>query len=56
MPDDKARRSTKLFAEQVMPRLRHIWDDYEDHWSPKPVGDDHRAAPRRVAAAVGSGD
>ena len=38
MPDDKARASTKLFAEQVMPRVKHIWEDYEDHWSPKPIG------------------
>ena len=48
MPDDKARASTKLFAEQVMPRVKHIWEDYEDHWSPKPIGSEHVATPAPV--------
>ena len=29
--------STRLFAEQVIPRVRHLWDDHDDHWSPSPL-------------------
>ncbi len=37
MPNDLALRSTRLFAERVIPRLRHLWSEYEDHWSPRPA-------------------
>ena len=37
LPHDKTLRSTRLFAERVIPRLRHLWDDYPDHWSPNPI-------------------
>ncbi|WP_322797144.1 LLM class flavin-dependent oxidoreductase, partial [Tepidiforma sp.] len=37
MPREKCEKSTRLFAEKVMPRLRHLWQDYEDHWSPRPL-------------------
>jgi alkanesulfonate monooxygenase SsuD/methylene tetrahydromethanopterin reductase-like flavin-dependent oxidoreductase (luciferase family) len=30
MPRDKCDRSTRLFAEEVMPRLRDVWPDYAD--------------------------
>ena len=30
MPDWKTRRSTKLFAEKVMPQLRDIWPEWKD--------------------------
>ena len=30
MPRDKCDRSSKLFAEEVMPRLRDVWPDYAD--------------------------
>ena len=30
MPDWKTRRSTKMFAEQVMPKLRDIWPEWKD--------------------------
>jgi len=30
MPKDKCMRSTKLFAEEVMPRLRNMWPDHAD--------------------------
>ncbi len=50
MPDDKARASTKLMAEQVIPRLRHIWADYEDQWSPRPIAESQRATPQPLGA------
>ena len=31
MPDDKVRHSTKLFAEKVMPHLRNLWPDWQNH-------------------------
>ncbi|HEY6599902.1 MAG TPA: LLM class flavin-dependent oxidoreductase [Pseudomonadales bacterium] len=30
MPKDKCMRSSKLFAEEVMPRLRDMWPEYRD--------------------------
>ena len=35
MTHDKTVRSTRLFAEEVMPRLRHLWSEFSDHWSPQ---------------------
>jgi len=31
MPDDKVRHSTRLFAEKVMPHLRNLWPDWNNH-------------------------
>jgi alkanesulfonate monooxygenase SsuD/methylene tetrahydromethanopterin reductase-like flavin-dependent oxidoreductase (luciferase family) len=41
MPDEKTRYSSKLFAEQVMPKLRHLWPDWthDNRWWPKPMDD-----------------
>ena len=30
-------RNTKLFAEQVMPKLKGLFSEYQDHWWPKPL-------------------
>ena len=40
-PDWKTRYSTKLFAEQVMPKLRNMWPDHDgdDRWWIKPLDD-----------------
>lgn len=46
MPKAKCEKSTTLFAQQVMPRLRHLWAEYEDHWSPKPLSE--LAEPRPI--------
>ena len=40
MPQDATVRSTQLFGEHVIPRLRHLWDDDSDHWSPAPIAAD----------------
>jgi hypothetical protein len=39
MSDDKTRHSTKLFAEQVMPKLRHLWPEWKDdhRWWIRPM-------------------
>lgn len=47
MPHDLAMYNIKLFAEQVYPEIKHLWDDqWEDHWWIKP---DPVAAQREVA-------
>jgi alkanesulfonate monooxygenase SsuD/methylene tetrahydromethanopterin reductase-like flavin-dependent oxidoreductase (luciferase family) len=50
MPRNKCEKSTKLFAEKVMPRLRHLWKDYEDQWSPRPLA--KTAEPRAIRSRV----
>jgi hypothetical protein len=58
MPVEKTRYNTELFAREVMPRLKPIWSEYEDQWSPKPLADDLIAEPRpiRSGAPVAGGD
>ena len=53
MPEDKCRRSMKLFAEEVMPQLRNEWPEYEkdDRFWIHPV---NQQAARRAAPAVGA--
>ena len=46
MPNEVCRYSTELFAKRVMPRIRPLWNEYEDHWSPKPMPRAERAVPR----------
>ncbi len=48
MPAQKCMASTKLFAEEVMPQLRHHWQAYEDHWSPRPLATHQMATPRPI--------
>ncbi len=52
MPKDKCMRSTKLFAEEVMPRLRDEWPDHkrDDRFWIHPLASH---AERPAAAAVG---
>jgi alkanesulfonate monooxygenase SsuD/methylene tetrahydromethanopterin reductase-like flavin-dependent oxidoreductase (luciferase family) len=47
MPDWKARYSSKLFAEQVMPHLRDMWPEWrdDDRWWCKPLA--HRVHPEQ---------
>lgn len=52
MPDWKARHSSKLFAEQVMPHLRNLWPEWQDddRWWCKPLAG--RARPEEGLAAA----
>jgi hypothetical protein len=36
MPDVLARENTQRFARDVMPHLKDLWSEYEDHWYPAP--------------------
>jgi hypothetical protein len=48
MPPELVRKSTELFAREVMPHLRDMWSDWEDKWSPHPLPADERAMPADV--------
>ena len=54
MPKDKCMRSSKLFAEEVMPQLRDMWPEYsnDDRFWVHPLG---TQANRPAAQAVGAG-
>jgi len=39
MNKDLAKYNTKLFAERVLPRLRQIHSEWEDHWWPQPMAE-----------------
>jgi len=47
MPQELVRRSTDLFAREVIPHVRGLWSEYEDKWSPHPI--DERAKPAALA-------
>ena len=49
MSRDLAMYNTKLYAEQVMPQIKDLWDDeWENRWWPQPL--EERATPREVTA------
>jgi alkanesulfonate monooxygenase SsuD/methylene tetrahydromethanopterin reductase-like flavin-dependent oxidoreductase (luciferase family) len=45
MGKELAKYNTKLFAEQVLPKLRGLFSEWEDKWWPAPMADSERAAP-----------
>ena len=47
MPDWKTRHSSKLFAEQVMPKLRDLWPEWssDTRWWINPMEDRLRPGP-----------
>ena len=42
-PAELVNRSTKLAGEQILPKLRHLYSDYEDRWWPKALPAARRA-------------
>jgi len=51
-PLELTQRSTALCASHVLPHLRPIWNEYEDHWWPKALPPARRATPRASSAAA----
>lgn len=45
MPPELVRKSTEMFAREVMPHLRDMWPGYEDRWWPKRLPADEMAVP-----------
>jgi len=52
MPPELVRKSTEMFAREVMPHMRGMWPEYEDRWSPKRLPESERA----IAAPLGESD
>ena len=52
MGKDLAAYNTKLFAEEVLPKLRGLFSEWEDKWWPQPMARVERAAPTPFAAAL----
>ncbi|NKB49099.1 MAG: LLM class flavin-dependent oxidoreductase [Alphaproteobacteria bacterium] len=52
MSKDLANYNTRLYAEQVMPQLADVWEDWEDHWWPQPMANAERATPDRAIMAA----
>jgi alkanesulfonate monooxygenase SsuD/methylene tetrahydromethanopterin reductase-like flavin-dependent oxidoreductase (luciferase family) len=52
MPQDKCERSSKLFAESVMPQLRDMWPEFaaDDRFWIHPLPDTARARPRAASS------
>ena len=43
MGKELAKYNTKLFAEQVMPKLKPLFYEWEDRWWPQPMEPGQRA-------------
>ncbi len=56
MPPELVRRSTELFARDVMPQLRDLWSEFEDRWWPRALPETERAMPAPVAMARAGAD
>ncbi len=44
-PAELVNRATKLAGEQILPKLRHLYSDFEDRWWPKALPAARRAKP-----------
>ena len=45
MPPELVRKNTELFAKEVMPRVRPVFDEYQDDWWINPLPEADRMAP-----------
>jgi hypothetical protein len=52
MGKDLAKYNTKLFAEQVMPRVSKLFPEWEDKWWPAPMPLAERAEPAAFTAGA----
>ena len=58
MPRDLTEKNISLFAEQVLPRLRPIWDDegWVNHWWPKAQGQGNARPAAQAAGTTAGGE
>ncbi|MBT5455079.1 MAG: LLM class flavin-dependent oxidoreductase, partial [Rhodospirillaceae bacterium] len=52
MGKDLVNYNSKLYAEQVIPQLADLWEDWEDHWWPNPMPMADRASPGPVGPGM----
>ena len=52
MSKELAQYNTRLFAEEVMPRLKRVHSGWEDKWWPQPLPRGERAAPAAFQPAM----
>lgn len=53
MPHERAMKNIGRIGAEVVPKLRHLWDDkWEDHWWPKPM--DNARLPNPISGRLGS--
>jgi alkanesulfonate monooxygenase SsuD/methylene tetrahydromethanopterin reductase-like flavin-dependent oxidoreductase (luciferase family) len=45
MPPELVRKNTELFSREVMPHVRHLFDEYEDKWWINPLPEGQRVQP-----------
>jgi hypothetical protein len=51
MNKELAKYNTRMFAEKVLPKLRHVHSEWEDRWWPEPMEQKERAAPSEFVPA-----
>ena len=53
MPPELVRKNTELFAREVLPHVRKLWSEYEDHWWINPLPQEERTSPAPVSVPAG---
>ena len=53
MPPELVRKNTELFAREVLPHVRKLWSEYEDHWWINPLPQEERTAPAPAGVPAG---
>ena len=53
MPPELVRKNTELFAREVLPHVRKLWSEYEDHWWINPLPPEERTSPAPVGVPAG---
>jgi alkanesulfonate monooxygenase SsuD/methylene tetrahydromethanopterin reductase-like flavin-dependent oxidoreductase (luciferase family) len=54
-PSELVNRATRLAGTHILPKLRHIFSDFEDRWWPKPLAASRRAVPGAHNKTAGAG-
>ncbi|MEX1253582.1 MAG: LLM class flavin-dependent oxidoreductase [Dehalococcoidia bacterium] len=55
MPPELVRKNTELFAREVMPHVRNLWSEYDDHWWIDPLEGAARVSPQPAEVGAPAG-
>lgn len=50
MSREQTTKNTALYAKEVMPHMKNLWSEWEDHWSPRPLAREQRVDVAPLAA------